>query len=57
MNTRGSSNFSDRYNIVVGFIGGITIASSGLTFRVLASSTVPRQKCPCGGHPKNDISC
>ena len=34
MNTRGSSSFSDRYKAVVGFIGGVTIAGSGLAFRV-----------------------
>ena len=34
MNTGGSSSFSDRYKAVVGFIGGVTIASLGLVFRV-----------------------
>ena len=34
MNTRGSSSFSDHYKAVVGSIGGVTIASLGLTFRV-----------------------
>ena len=38
MNTRGFSSFSDYYNIVVGFIGGMTIISLGLAFHVLASS-------------------
>ena len=36
MNTRGSSSFSDYYEAVVDFIGGVTIASLGLAFRVLA---------------------
>jgi len=38
VNTRGSSSFSDCYNIVVGSTSGITIASLGLIFRVLAFS-------------------
>ena len=38
MNTRGSGSFLDHYGTVVGFIGGITIAGLGLTFRVLAFS-------------------
>ena len=36
MNTRGSSSFSDHYKAVVGSIGGVTITSLGLAFRVLA---------------------
>ena len=38
VNTRGSSSFLNYYNTVVGFTGGITIASLGLAFRILASS-------------------
>ena len=38
VNIRGSSNCLDCYSTVVGFIGGITIASLGLAFRVLAFS-------------------
>ena len=38
VNIRGSSSFSDYYNIVVGFTGGTTITSLGLAFRVLAFS-------------------
>ena len=38
MNIGGSSNRLDYYSAVVGSIGGITIASLGLAFRVLASS-------------------
>ena len=36
MNTKGLGSFSDYYKAVVSFIGGVTIASLGLTFRVLA---------------------
>ena len=36
MNTKGSNSFSDYCKAVVGFIGGVTIASLGLAFRVLA---------------------
>jgi len=38
VNIRGSSNRSDCYSTVVGSTSGITIAGSGLAFRVLASS-------------------
>ena len=34
VNTRGFSSFSDYYKAVVSFIGGVTIASLGLVFRV-----------------------
>ena len=34
VNTRGSSSFSDCYKAVVNSIGGVTIAGSGLAFRV-----------------------
>ena len=34
MNTGGFSSFSDCYKAVIGFIGGVTIAGSGLAFRV-----------------------
>ena len=36
MNIKGLGDFSDCYKAVVGSIGGVTIASSGLAFRVLA---------------------
>ena len=42
MNIRGSSNYLDCYSAVVGSTGGITIASLGLAFRVLASSNSDR---------------
>ena len=38
MNTGGFSSFSDYCNIVVGFIGGITIINLRLAFCVLAFS-------------------
>ena len=38
MNTRGFSSFLNYYSIVVGSIGGITIASLGLAFYILAFS-------------------
>ena len=38
MNTKGFGSFLDYYNIVVSSIGGITITSLGLAFRVLAFS-------------------
>jgi len=38
VNIRGSSNRLDCYSAVVSSTGGITIASLGLVFRVLASS-------------------
>ena len=34
VNTGGFSSFSDCYKAVVGSIGGVAIASSGLAFRV-----------------------
>ena len=34
INTGGFGSFSDCYKTVVGFIGGVTIASLGLAFRV-----------------------
>ena len=34
VNTGGSGSFSDCYKAVVGFTGGVTIAGSGLAFRV-----------------------
>ena len=36
MNTRGFNSFLDCYKAVVNSIGGVTIASSDLVFRVLA---------------------
>jgi len=42
VNIRGSGNRLDRYSIVVGSTGGITIASLGLAFHVLASSNSNR---------------
>ena len=42
MNIRGSSNRLDCYSAVVGSISGITIASLGLAFRVLAFSNSDR---------------
>ena len=37
INTGGSGSFSDRYKAVVGCIGGVIIAGSGLAFRVKGS--------------------
>ena len=37
INTEGSGSFSDYYKAVVGSIGGVTIAGSGLIFRVKGS--------------------
>jgi len=36
VNTKGFASFSDYCNIVIGFIGGMTITGLGLVFRVLA---------------------
>ena len=36
MNTRGSGSFSDHFKAVVDFIGGVTIANSGLAFHISA---------------------
>ena len=35
MNTGGSGSFLDYCKVIVGFIGGVTIAGLGLVFRVL----------------------
>ena len=37
-NTKGSGSFLNYYNIVVSFIGGITITNLKLTFYILAFS-------------------
>ena len=42
VNIGGSSNRSDYYSAVVGSTGRITIAGSGLAFRVLASGNSDR---------------
>ena len=36
MNTRGSGSFLNSYKAVVSSIGGVTIASLGLVFHILA---------------------
>ena len=38
MNTGGFGSFLDYYDIVIGFMGGITIAGLGLVFYILAFS-------------------
>jgi hypothetical protein len=49
VNTGGSSSFSDRCEAVVGSTGGVTIAGSGLAFRVLASGFVLHVNGSVGG--------